>query len=401
MQTKFNKYIRFSEEKNLQNELKKVKVISDNSNTLLNSVCTKHQYETSLNILSNGLEITELNSPILSSIFENCKKTLFPSKNIPNISLYLTPDLVPNASCIYLDKNEYIININSSLLDLLSKEELAFIIGHEIGHLKFKHHQITSSAQCDSLSATLELKIMEYNRMCEITADRSGFICSGFEDATQALFKLSVGTKSELVKLNLLQINNQLGNLSALLDKKIHLRQSKLSHPYSLIRLIAINEFKNFTKSSKLDPKNLLKIDKVIIEALAIMSPKAYVPEELLLMYACFWVAYCDKNVQENEIQSIYSFCSGRMVDEFNTEVISSKNKLAFIIKSFKDHFKKNSSITRPARATILEKLLCIAKADGMIRKIELDNIRTISKLLDIDTPFVERSIQQFTKKPL
>ena len=93
------------------------------------------------------------------------------------------------------------ININSALIDLCSEGELAFVIGHELGHLKFNHHKLTAASADDNLSAILRSRLLEYNRMCEITADRAGFICSNLTDATQALFKLAIGTKSSLIKL--------------------------------------------------------------------------------------------------------------------------------------------------------------------------------------------------------
>ncbi len=394
----FIKYIRLNAEKSAYLQLSKIKQISDASELRLSNICTKHQYAVTLAALSAGVEITDLNAPILMNIFERCKKILFPSKNTPNISFYIIPDNQPNAGCVFLGDDTYMININSALIDLCSEGELAFVIGHELGHLKFNHHKLTAASADDNLSAILRSRLLEYNRMCEITADRAGFICSNLTDATQALFKLAIGTKSSLIQFNYSQITSQLNNLQSLLEDKTHLRQSKFSHPYSLIRLLAIYKFDAFINNEHKKNNDITLIDVEITDSLEMMSPKAYKAEELLLMYGCLWVAYSDKDAAELEIQSIYSFCKTEMVDDFQAELALSNKPLMKIKNIFKSHLKKNSSISQAAKATILEKLLCVARADNFIRNIELESVREISNLLKLEKLFVESSIKKLTK---
>lgn len=393
------KHTRFSKEKFLCDELSKVNVLVSESNLRLQNICTKHQYKSSLDLLSSGIQVDNENSPILNSIFDTCVKKLFHSKNVPNINFFVIPGFLPNAGLCYLDDNNYAVNITSSLLDLCSEGQIAFVLGHELGHLKYKHHKLNAASGADNLSATIHSKLLEYNRLCEITADRAGLICSNFYDATQALFNIAIGTKSDLLKFNPSQISSQLNNLKILLEDKKHLRQSKLSHPYSLIRLAAINQFNNFLISKNNETITIDHVDEEINKALSLMNPEPHKFEDTILLHACCWVAFSDNDIADAEIQSIYSFCKPELVDLFLEQIrgLQDNTQLKFIKAEFKKILKKNT-ITLAAKATILEKLLCVSKADNFIRKTELSSIREIGGLLDLDQVFIEKTIAQITK---
>ena len=53
------------------------------------------------------------------------------------VDFYITGDSSVNAFSVAAeDENEpHIVNINSALFDLMSRDELRFVIGHELGHL--------------------------------------------------------------------------------------------------------------------------------------------------------------------------------------------------------------------------------------------------------------------------
>ena len=87
------------------------------------------------------------------------------------------------------------------------------------------------------------------------------------------------------------------------------------------------------------------------------------------------------------------------LVDLFLEQIrgLQDNTQLKFIKAEFKKILKKNT-ITLAAKATILEKLLCVSKADNFIRKTELNSIREIGGLLDLDQVFIEKTIAQITK---
>ena len=82
------------------------------------------------------------------------------------------------------------IIITSKLIELLSEEELQFIIGHEVAHYYYQHslyphyENVTERHQ--------KLNILNLSRSAEISADRVGLIASGsLEKSLRANLKLA------------------------------------------------------------------------------------------------------------------------------------------------------------------------------------------------------------------
>lgn len=119
-----------------------------------------------------------------------------------------------------------IIVLNSGAVDLLTKEELLFVLGHELGHIKSMHvlyHQmaqvfpilgeIVGSITLGAgklLSAGLQIALLNWVRMSEFTADRAGLLtCQDPEVAAVALMKLAGTPKKYFDKINVNEFINQ------------------------------------------------------------------------------------------------------------------------------------------------------------------------------------------------
>lgn len=81
-----------------------------------------------------------------------------------------------------------IIVINSGLIDLCDENEIMFIIGHELGHIKSNHMLYHMMANIINLiidqipwgsyaAAPLQYALYYWSRMSEFTADRAGWLC--------------------------------------------------------------------------------------------------------------------------------------------------------------------------------------------------------------------------------
>ncbi|MEL6850567.1 MAG: M48 family metallopeptidase, partial [Bacteroidota bacterium] len=101
-----------------------------------------------------------------------------------------------------------IVVISSGAVDLLTEEELLFLIGREIGHIKSNHvvyRMMAESLQLVSqiisemtlgignlLSMPLKVALMHWYRLSEFTADRAGLlVCQNPEVAGQAFLKMA------------------------------------------------------------------------------------------------------------------------------------------------------------------------------------------------------------------
>jgi len=103
---------------------------------------------------------------------------------------------------------ETIIVLTAGCVDRLSEGERAFVVGHEVGHIKSEHvlyHQIgqllpvlgdiVGSATLglgELLSKPLELALCHWSRMSELTADRAGLLaCQDLGAAVRAFMKMA------------------------------------------------------------------------------------------------------------------------------------------------------------------------------------------------------------------
>ncbi len=146
----------------------------------------------------SNLKVTRENYPKIYHYLEYACKIL-DLKEVPE--LYIEWDYNINACTIGAEHP--IIILNSGLIDLCDDEEIMFIIGHEIGHIKSYHMLYHMMAQVinvviDSIpggslfAGGLQYALYYWNRMSEFTADRAGLLCCQNPEAmTRAFIKMA------------------------------------------------------------------------------------------------------------------------------------------------------------------------------------------------------------------
>lgn len=147
----------------------------------------------------SGIRVTPGSVPEVYEIFSEACSVL-DIKDKPD--LYISRGLDINAFATGVEK--HIIVINQGTIEMLDREELLFIIGHELGHIKSKHMLYKSMASlmntgfsminpvANLLSKGIQLALMHWSRMAEYTCDRAGLLtCQNPDKAFMALIKLS------------------------------------------------------------------------------------------------------------------------------------------------------------------------------------------------------------------
>lgn len=137
----------------------------------------------------SNLKVTKDNYPkIYEYLVEACR--ILDLQQVPE--LYITWGYDINACTIGAENP--IIVLNSGLIDLCDDDEILFIIGHEVGHIKSQHMLYHLMAQVinwgidtipgGSLVASgLQFALYYWSRMSEFTADRAGLMCCQDTDA--------------------------------------------------------------------------------------------------------------------------------------------------------------------------------------------------------------------------
>jgi Zn-dependent protease with chaperone function len=122
--------------------------------------------------------------------------------DIDEPELYVTLNPVPNAYT-YGHKSPFIV-VTSGLIDLLGDEELSFVIGHELGHIKAGHVLYTANIVAAIGQATfgigsllgqgLVVALHDWHRKAELTADRAGLLCvQDLQPCLRVFMKLAGG----------------------------------------------------------------------------------------------------------------------------------------------------------------------------------------------------------------
>lgn len=149
------------------------------------------------------LRVNKDNMADLFEIFLECCKIL----NMENIPLlYIKQGYEINAYTVGNDNP--IVVLNSGAIDFLSQNELRYLIGHELGHIKSKHmlyHMLgellknggtilgqTTLGLGNILTFSFETALYYWSRMSEFTADRAGLLsCQNIESVASIMMKMS------------------------------------------------------------------------------------------------------------------------------------------------------------------------------------------------------------------
>lgn len=146
-----------------------------------------------LSLVRQSIPVTPRRAPQLTSLVQECQLKLQPGE----IETYVTPSRMLNAYTFGVSSPKVVV-LYSSLLDVMDADELRFIIGHELGHVRLGHTWLNSLigglAGVPSpfiAAALLALAFRSWNRACEFSADRAGLLaCGKPEKAITALIKL-------------------------------------------------------------------------------------------------------------------------------------------------------------------------------------------------------------------
>lgn len=157
-------------------------------------------------LLRSGLVIDENITPgIHKKLVQVCKNLVVPEDCV-NAFVYADPNI--QASCVSLSKDECVLQFSSALLNQLDEEEMAFVMGHELGHFILEH----SGMHENDMAPESFVK----NRAQEISADRMGLLgCGDLNASLRAMIKTVSGLESRMLKFDVGQFLSQVDQLTS------------------------------------------------------------------------------------------------------------------------------------------------------------------------------------------
>ena len=224
------------------------------------------------------------------------------------VDFYVTGDSTLNAFSIAAEEDgqPHIVNINSAMFDLMSEEELRFVIGHELGHIINKDSALKRliyfvfPPDTTNPPITLQYKIRLHDQLAELVADRYGFLANGNLNAcVTAFYKMSSGL--DLAKMNV-SIDALLADNRKRLDYFMKGKGlSRYDHPVNPIRVQAIHLFVTAKDEKELEDG----MDELINILLKVGNGPLDEDLSVFMASAGLIVANADDRVTEKEIEHI------------------------------------------------------------------------------------------------
>lgn len=193
------------------------------------------------NLLMQSVRVRPETFPRLSQAIEKASARVLDEHTVPEV--FLRSDSNIQACCYSSYSDRPLIVVSSALVELLSQDEIASVIGHEIGHWSFKHGN--SRNQVSEHQGVAQLKMLAASRCAEISADRAGLVaCNDVNTAISALVKVSTGLDEKNIRLD---VQTFLKQYKEITDKGPNMAEAMSTHPFFLLRIRAMVLFSRAT----------------------------------------------------------------------------------------------------------------------------------------------------------
>ena len=337
------------------------------------------------NLLTNSVRVSKEILPKVGSAIE----TVFERIKIENnFNFFVTADNnQANASCSLMSSaSTPDIMLTSRLIELLSLEELQFVIGHEVAHYVYQHALYPNHNNVEDRN--LKLNILNLSRAAEISADRIGFLaCASLDASLRANFKLASGLSDKHFNFKPSTYLDQLRDLEDLGKSSSELWST---HPSFLIRMQSLiwfsmtKEYHEFFDSKKkgtyslseVDKKLDIKIKKVIGDELENSNKSIY---ESALIWGSLDIYLSDKKFSKDE-QDEFSNRFGEKAKKA-ISLMKISNARDMLDKKIDISFNDASKLLKTEKNKLVEELKTIGKETGgdKIKKLKI-----LGKLLNI-----------------
>lgn len=309
---------------------------------------------------------------LLPEFYALCQEVKQKLKFDEKVDFYITGDSTVNAFSLAAEDEgaPHIVNVNSALFDLMSQDELRFVIGHELGHLINKDSALSRLIHFvfppeTRVPVSLQYKIRLHEQLAELVADRYGYIA--VEDlgvCVTAFFKMASGL--DLAKINV-SIDALIADNSRRLEYFLNDKGvSRASHPVNPIRVQALNLFANAKTQQELHDG----MDQLISILLKVGDNELDEHVARFAAAAGLLVANTDSAINQDEIDRIIETLASMKIfpGEFLDEIAKGD-----VIKTFNESVESILTINPGMRDELLNYMINIVLSDKIISKAEID----------------------------
>lgn len=336
-------------------------------------------------LLTNSVKIDKEIFPKVGEAIE----TVFKRIKIENVfNFFITADNnQANASCnLMTSASRPDIVLTSRLIELLSLEELQFVIGHEVAHFVYQHALYPNH---NNISETnLKLNVLNLSRAAEISADRIGFLaCANLDAALKANFKLASGLSDKHFNFKPSTYLDQLRDLEDLGKSSTELWST---HPSFLIRMQSLiwfsmtkeyHEFFDIKKKgtyilSDIDEKIDKKIKKITGDQIENSNKSIY---ENALIWGSLDVYLSDKKFTKEEQEEFVNRFGEKAKKAISLLKIS--NARSILDKKIEVSFSEAAQLLKSDKNKLSDELKLVGKETSGNK---MKKLKTIGRLLNI-----------------
>jgi tellurite resistance protein len=311
------------------------------------------------------------------------------------LELYVFASPQYNAMCFKPEDGRLFVMFASSLLEAFEESELRFVMGHELGHHLYSHHDIPvgyilrGEARPDP---RLALQLFTWSRYAEISADRAGAHCAqDLHGVATALFKLASGLSSKTVKFNMDDFLEQVDEmqLEAAEPGQGAPKEDWFStHPFSPLRVHALKLFDE-SEFMRAGGSSAADLELGVQNLMSLMEPsylegRTETAEAMrrLLFATALVIANAHDGINEEEIALFEKFF-GKNAFSGDLDLVALERDLDERIELVKEQ------ASTPQAMQVLRDLCLVARAEGQIAQAERAVLNRVADGLGISRGFV------------
>jgi Zn-dependent protease with chaperone function/uncharacterized tellurite resistance protein B-like protein len=353
-------------------------------------------------LLATSVRLSRSMSAPLHHMADQCTERLGIDSPL-ELYAYANPKF--NAACFKPEEGRVFIMLSSSLLEAFSDTELLFVMGHELGHHVYQHHELPIGYILrgpDLIPPALALDLFTWSRYAEASADRAGAYCAkDLQSVTHALFKLASGISDDrIVQFDLNEFLRQVDDMLAFDDEPGQGAPQQdwfLTHPFSPLRVKAL---KHFHESDLMCSGGMSKarLEDCVRQVMGVMEPDymkgktdAARAMRNLFLAGAITVAEAHEGISDQEREAIKKFFEkGYALEKLDS------SRLREILPERIVEAKELTSLTQ--RMQVVRDLCIVAQAERPITAVETNLLNQIASGLELPTNFVTQCLEGSTE---
>ena len=354
-------------------------------------------FRTRRRLLATAVRLSPAMAPSLRSMADACIEKL--GVALP-LELFVFPSAQHNAMCFRPEEGRLLVMFSSALLEDFEGSEIVFVMGHELGHHVYAHHDIPIGFVLrgkEKPGPRLALSLFAWSRYAENSADGAGAYCADDQEGVaRALFKLASGLSGRTISFQLADFLSQVDHMQeedSSPGKGAPSEDWFSTHPFSPLRVKALELFH---RSELVSPKgeSLAQLELGVQKLMSLMEPsyleaKTVAAEAMrrLLFAASLTVARADGEITQREV-AVFEKFFGKGAFKETVDVSALEDDLDNRI----DRVKEVAGVTQAMQ--VLQDLCIVARAEDHTMEPERRVLEDIARKLGFSTSFVSRTLE-------